>query len=70
MGTVFLAVALCFNIECTDMQIYISEQFTTQEDAATCDGKAESKALELLASGVINYRVGCRTQRQLESEGV
>lgn len=69
METIFLAIALCFNAACTDQQIYIEDVFSF-DDRLMCEAKAERKRAQLKSTGAVNWRIGCRTQSQLEKSGV
>jgi hypothetical protein len=69
METIFLAIARCFNTACTDQQVYIEDVFQP-EDGLLCEAKAERWAAQLKVTGAVNWRIGCRTQSQLEKSGV
>ena len=69
MQTIFLVVALCFDAACADQQIFVEDQFSPN-DSTQCEFAAMKKNVELLDAKFKQFRVACRTQYQLESEGV
>lgn len=69
MEVIYLAVALCFNLACTDQQIYIDDVFPPGH-WQDCEERAELRAALLQDVDAADYRIGCRTQTQLEREGV
>lgn len=69
METIFLAIAICFDAACVDQQIFIAEQFPSN-GRAICETSAKQRAAMLQAADMTGWRVGCRTQSELESEGV
>lgn len=66
---IFLAIALCFNADCTDQQIYIADEYKPTEMAA-CRKEKEKREALILPADVASFRVGCKTQTQLERNGV
>lgn len=71
LDVIYLAVALCFNAACTDQQIFIADSFDrTPSGYADCQTEAGKRRALALAQGVSGVRVACKTQDQLERDGV
>lgn len=67
---IFLWMALCFNHQCTDQQVFQFKQFDKVTKTADCR-KAKEEAAKLLSrsGNVVSFRLTCKTNTQFTKEG-
>lgn len=67
-GTVFLWVAMCFNVQCTDATLYQYESYRGAEIPLCEKDRREMKAA-LTKAGKRNVKITCKTVENFDKEG-
>lgn len=69
--TMFLWLVLCLDgSACTDAQVYQVDIFTGPAAVFDCDGQQKARAADLKKSGLLNWRIGCKTVADFDKEGI